>query len=137
MKRALLFGIFIFSIIIATYSQNLSHYPKVENIKTFAKLYGYVRYFHPSDEASKINWNNFALYGCRQVENCSSPDELVKILNILFTPIAPSIKIYKTNEKLSFDVILFFQKTLRITNKFTGNTLELTTASLQGAFIKV
>ena len=27
---------------------------------TFTKLYGYVRYFHPSDEASNIDWENFA-----------------------------------------------------------------------------
>ena len=26
--------------------------------KTFAKLYGYVRWFYPGDEASKIDWNS-------------------------------------------------------------------------------
>jgi hypothetical protein len=32
------------------------HDKKIENLKTFSKLYGYIRYFHPSDEAASI-WN--------------------------------------------------------------------------------
>ena len=28
----------------------------VQNLETFARLYGYVRYFHPSNEAAAINW---------------------------------------------------------------------------------
>lgn len=113
MKSTLSLVVFICIYNTAGYSQNISQAQKVENIKTFAKLYGYVRYFHPSDEAAKMNWNSFALYGCQQVENCSSPDELVKILNILFTPIAPSIKVYKTNEKLSFDVNTILPKEIK------------------------
>jgi hypothetical protein len=37
----------------------------VQNLRTFAKIYGYVRYFHPSDEASEINWQRFLLYGSK------------------------------------------------------------------------
>ena len=31
--------------------------PVIENVRAFAKLYGYVRWFHPSDEASAIDWD--------------------------------------------------------------------------------
>ena len=33
----------------------------IDNLVAFAKLYGYIRYFHPSDEAASINWNQFAM----------------------------------------------------------------------------
>ena len=38
-------------------------YDPINNLESFAKLYGYVQYFHPSDEASQINWEQFAIYG--------------------------------------------------------------------------
>ena len=34
----------------------------IENLLAFAKLYGYVRYFHPSDAASSIDWERFAVH---------------------------------------------------------------------------
>jgi hypothetical protein len=33
---------------------------QINNQKTFAKLFGYVRYFYPGDEASVIDWDKFA-----------------------------------------------------------------------------
>jgi hypothetical protein len=36
---------------------------KTDNIRAFSKLYGYVRWFHPSDEAQQIDWDKFAIYG--------------------------------------------------------------------------
>jgi len=83
--------------------QNTTTTP-TENIKSFAKLYGYVRYFHPSDEASKIDWNKFALYGVKEVEKASDKKELLAVLNKLFKPVAPSVLIYSVNDSIQFDV---------------------------------
>jgi hypothetical protein len=44
----------------------------VENLRAFAKLYGYVRYFHPSDAAVNTEWDKFAIHGVRQVKDASS-----------------------------------------------------------------
>lgn len=63
------------------------------NIEAFIRLYGYIRHFHPSDEAASINWNQFAVYGAHQVLKASSDDELVKTLSNLFRPVAPSIQL--------------------------------------------
>jgi hypothetical protein len=71
----------------------------LNNIKTFSKLYGYIRYFHPSDEASEIDWNEFAVYGVQQVTNAKDSNELKSTLEELFTPIAPTIQIYTKDEK--------------------------------------
>jgi len=35
----------------------------IRNLRAFSKLYGYVRFFHPSDEAAAIDWERFAIYG--------------------------------------------------------------------------
>ena len=70
----------------------------VKNIKTFARLYGYARYFHPSDEASKIDWERFAVYGVKRVEKAKSSEKLKKILEELFMPLAPGMVIYFSSE---------------------------------------
>ncbi|NIM15831.1 MAG: hypothetical protein GTO45_27895 [Candidatus Aminicenantes bacterium] len=75
-----------------------------KNIEAFAKLYGYVKYFHPSDEAYKIDWDRFAIYGVKRVEPAKNSAELKKILEELFLPIAPSIVIYHSKEKVPFSV---------------------------------
>jgi C-terminal processing protease CtpA/Prc len=77
---------------------------KVANLTTFAKAYGYVRYFHPSDEASKINWEEFLYYGAKEVENATDSKMLKEKLNTLFYPIAPSIIISEQKEGASFAV---------------------------------
>ena len=72
------------------------------NLKAFAKAYGYVRYFHPSDEAYNTDWNRFAAYGAKKVENCKNNQELIRTLNELFQPIAPSVRFSLTDEHLTF-----------------------------------
>ena len=72
---------------------------KIENLEVFAKLYGYVRYFHPSDEADSINWNKFLYYGIEQVSAVLNETELKQVLENLFLPIAPTMDIYSTKDK--------------------------------------
>ncbi|MBZ4188501.1 S41 family peptidase [Niabella beijingensis] len=69
--------------------------PEVRNAAAFAKLFGYVRYFHPSDEAASIDWNKFAVYGANAVSAATSDEELIIVLHRLFDPIAPSVQIGK------------------------------------------
>jgi len=75
---------------------------KIENQKTFAKAYGYVKYFHPSDEAAKIDWKKFAVYGAQEVEKCNNQDELIITLNKLFQPIAPTVVF--SDKKGNYDI---------------------------------
>jgi hypothetical protein len=69
------------------------------NLMAFGKLYGYIRYFHPSDESAELDWNRFAIYGVDQVKNATNEEELKVILEKLFLPIAPTMKIYDASEK--------------------------------------
>ena len=71
---------------------------KIENLKTFSKLYGYIRYFHPSDEAASIDWDKFLYYGIEQVAKAKNSIDLKNTLDSLFLPIAPSIDIFFAGE---------------------------------------
>lgn len=61
------------------------------NLMAFARLLGYVRHFHPSDEAAATDWNAFAIAGVRAVESSADGDVLTQRLGDLFRPIAPSL----------------------------------------------
>jgi C-terminal processing protease CtpA/Prc len=63
------------------------------NISAFARLLGYVRHFHPSDEAAATDWEQFAIRGVHVVEVAADADDLAARLEALFGPIAPSVEI--------------------------------------------
>lgn len=71
---------------------------KLNNLVAFSKLYGYIKYFHPSSESENLNWNLFAQYGTEKVKEANSRDELIVTLNELFKPIAPSILITTSDD---------------------------------------
>lgn len=66
------------------------------NVIAFSKLYGYVRFFHPSDQAASTDWETFAIQGIRAVEDAHSDNELIERLGTIFAPIAPTVRIYAT-----------------------------------------
>ena len=69
------------------------------NLTAFAKLYGYVRHFHPSDQAARTDWDTFAVEGVRGVETAASTDELVERLHKLFQPIAPTVQVFLSSKR--------------------------------------
>ena len=71
----------------------------VGNLRAFTKLYGYVRYFHPSDEAAGVDWDRFAIHGAKRVVGAKTSKELRSELEKLFLPIAPSIQFFGEGEK--------------------------------------
>lgn len=70
----------------------------IENLRAFARLYGLVRFFHPSDEAAATDWDAFAVHGVRQVRDAADRAELERRLEALFAPIAPTVTIYPEDE---------------------------------------
>lgn len=71
----------------------------IGNITIFSKLYGYVRYFHPSDQAAEANWEQVALQGVQLVSGATSTDELVDCLEYIFLPLAPTIEIFAVKDE--------------------------------------
>ncbi len=71
----------------------------VKNLVAFTKALGYIRFFHPSDEAAAADWNTLAAEGMRAVEDAASPAELAKRLNIFFVAYAPSAQFLTSGER--------------------------------------
>jgi hypothetical protein len=66
---------------------------EIENVACFARLYGVIRYFYPSDTAAALDWNSFAIYGIHQVRTARDPAELASRLEELVRPLGPGIVI--------------------------------------------
>jgi C-terminal processing protease CtpA/Prc len=72
-----------------------------ENLAAFARLFGYVRHFHPSDEAAATDWDVFAVAGVRQVEGAATTEELAGRLNAIFSPVAPTVHVVTRGTKIN------------------------------------
>src|SRR5678815_903513 len=68
-----------------------------------ARLYGYIRYFHPSDEAAKIDWEKFSQFAANAVRYAKDDKELLTSLQNLFYPIAPSVVLFQDDNTPRFD----------------------------------
>jgi C-terminal processing protease CtpA/Prc len=68
------------------------------NLVAFTRLLGYVRHFHPSDEAARTDWEAFAIEGMRSVEKADNATELAVKLESLFHAIAPTVRVYATGQ---------------------------------------
>ena len=53
--------------------------------EAFAEAYGLVRWFYPGDIPEGFDWNEFALYGMREVLECEDVEELEMTLTGLRT----------------------------------------------------
>lgn len=82
----------------------VDHKREIENLATFAKLYGYVRYFYPGDEVASINWDKFALYAVPRITTAKDNTTLKNRLDSLFLPIAPGMRISFKEKEEPFDV---------------------------------
>jgi hypothetical protein len=65
----------------------------LENLRALARLFGFVRYFHPSDEAAAADWSRFAVAAVRAIEPASTPAELAAKLQSVFAPVAPRVRV--------------------------------------------
>jgi C-terminal processing protease CtpA/Prc len=72
----------------------------------FAKTYGQIRYFHPSDEAYNMNWNNFVAIGVDYIlKNEDKP--ITEKLSELFNPFTVEMKIYENEQPKYFKAKLY------------------------------
>ena len=70
----------------------------LRNLGAFSRLFGYVRHFHPSDEAARADWESFAIDGVRAVEPATTSSALAATLANLFRPVAPTVQVYLSNK---------------------------------------
>ena len=71
---------------------------ELENLRAFARLYGVLRFFHPSDEAAALDWNRYAVLGVARVRVARDSAELEAALEAIVLPIAPTVRILGVDE---------------------------------------
>jgi hypothetical protein len=59
---------------------------EVTNVAAFARLYGVVRYFYPSDAAAALDWERAAVHGVRRARTAADEKRLEITLKELFGP---------------------------------------------------
>jgi len=64
------------------------------NLVAFTRLLGYVRFFHPSDQAASQDWDAFAIAGVRAIEAAATPVEAAARLQQIFAPVAPTLRVF-------------------------------------------
>ncbi len=67
--------------------------PEIGNVAAFARVYGVVRFFYPSDAAAELDWNRFAVYGVSRVRAARDGRELEAALRRLVAPLGPGTEI--------------------------------------------
>ena len=64
---------------------------RVANLHAFARLYGVVRWFHPSDAAAATDWDRLAIEGARRIIDVRDAPSRRTVLSELFAPVAPTM----------------------------------------------
>jgi hypothetical protein len=71
----------------------------LQNLTAFTKAMNYVRFFHPSDQAAKADWNQVAVEGARATEGATSTPDLARRLQTFFAPYAPGAQFLAAGHK--------------------------------------
>ncbi|HKO45547.1 MAG TPA: S41 family peptidase [Pyrinomonadaceae bacterium] len=77
----------------------------LENLTAFTRVLGYVRHFHPSDEAAAADWNLVAFEGVRAIEGASDASDLARKLETLFRPVAPTLRVFPTGKPPTSELV--------------------------------
>ncbi len=101
LSLVLSFLMLFISFTIPGYAQRANE-TKIENMETFTRLYGYVKYFYPGDEAAGLDWDRFAVYGAKQVDAVTDRTQLKGVLENLFHPVAPGLVIHDASVPTKF-----------------------------------
>ena len=70
----------------------------LENMIAFARLFGVVRHFHPTEAVRTANWDDLAIRGVRAVESAPSADSLARTLQAFFAGVAPTVRVFASGD---------------------------------------
>lgn len=73
------------------------------NLRATAKVMGYLRHYHPSDECAKVDWDGLTIDAVLACENAETPEALVAAWSEKFGAIAPTARFASTPFEQAFD----------------------------------
>lgn len=68
---------------------------QLKNLEALTRVVGLVRYRHPSDQASQLDWNTFFPVAVDRVMQAADDDSLLQQLHDLFAHVAPTVEFFK------------------------------------------
>ena len=71
----------------------------LKKLEAFARTFGYVRYFHPSDQAALVDWDAMAYFGTQEMLNSNEDESLQQLIERLFSPVVVDLEIYSGKAK--------------------------------------
>lgn len=80
--------------------------PRVANLRAFARLYGVLRWFYPSDAAAAVDWDQFAIDGVRHIVDVPDARSRRSELARLISPFAPTVHFAAAGEDFPDDPAL-------------------------------
>ncbi|MGZ5103707.1 MAG: S41 family peptidase [Usitatibacter sp.] len=66
---------------------------RLDAVMAFARTYGVVRYFHPSDSLDKVNWDRFLVHAAERMGAIDDDTRIGPRLEELFTPIVEGFRV--------------------------------------------
>lgn len=76
-----------------------------EALVAFARAYGYVRFFHPTDASDDLDWPRLAVAGVERVRDAPTLDALTQRLEALLRPLAPSLQLWVEGEPVPAELV--------------------------------
>jgi len=86
----------LLALAVAPHAQSPPQAREIANVAAFARLYGVVRYFYPSDTAAGLDWDRFVVYGVGAVRPAADAPALAAALTKVFGALGPGIAIGAT-----------------------------------------
>ena len=68
---------------------------QLEKLTAVTRTYGYVRFFHPSDQASMVEWDLVAVYAAKQALGSPADEPTDKLLEWVFGPLVVDLEFYQ------------------------------------------
>lgn len=78
----------------------------LRNLQAFARAYGYLRWFHPTDAATAVDWDHLAALGAQRVEPADTPQALAGLLRDTFAGVAPGARFLLQGEPVPSATLL-------------------------------
>lgn len=74
-----------------------------QNLMALAKVVGYLRHYHPSDQCAAVNWDALTIDAVLACEGAESAESLAAAMNKVFSAYAPTVRIQGTAFNGAFD----------------------------------
>ena len=69
---------------------------ELQNLEAFARLFGYIRYFHPTGAVATANWEEIAIHSVPGVLSAGNSRELAAALTAAFAPVTEGVSVVPT-----------------------------------------